>query len=196
MNKDNYIFIIFGPCGAGKTTIANKISEQFAIPVLSRDTIKEMMFETLGWTDRVWSEKLGKSSYALLYLFTEKLLQTSSTFVIESNFNFDSLKEKIKELQLRYHFTPVFIRCFAKNEILFSRVIQRDESGERHPGHIYPTNYEEYKNMFIDVEENYLQSNFDITDIKCKWIEVDTTEFSDNVFESLRTDLTKIVKKN
>jgi adenylate kinase family enzyme len=57
------------PC-TGKTTLARKIAQKFRLPLISRDDIKESLFDSLGWHDREWSKQLGVASYQLLYYFS------------------------------------------------------------------------------------------------------------------------------
>ena len=191
MMKDRFIIMIYGPSGAGKTTMGREISTRLDIPFIGRDAIKEILFDDLGWSDREWCYKLGRASYSLLYFFTEKLLSTGRTFIIESNF----IKENIKDMCKKYNYKLILIKCYADKEILFERAIKRDESGERHPGHIYPTNYSEYKNMLI---ENYDESIYDpieepyITEANWNIIKVDTTSFSNEIYDSIISRIVKI----
>jgi len=191
MMKNRFIIMIYGPCGAGKTTMGRKISTGLDIPLISRDDIKELLFDDLGWSDREWCYKLGRASYSLLYFFMEKLFSTGRTFIIESNF----INENLKEMCEKYNYKLILIKCYADKEILFERAIKRDESGERHLGHIYPTNYAEYKNMLI---ENYDESIYDpiedsyITEANWNIIKVDTTSFSNNIYDSIIDRINKI----
>lgn len=195
MMKDRFIIVIYGPCGAGKTTMGRKISTRLDIPLISRDDIKELLFDDLGWSDREWCYKLGRASYSLFYFFMEKLLSTGRIFIIESNF----INENLKDMCEKYNYKLILIKCYADKEILFERAIKRDKSGERHPGHIYPTNYSEYKNMLI---ENYDESIYDpIEDsyiIEANWniIKVDTTSFSNNIYDSIIDTIIKISNEN
>jgi len=198
--KDRFIIVIYGPWGAGKTTMGREISTRLDIPFIGRDAIKELLFDDLGWSDRDLSSKLGRASYSLLYFFTEKLLSTGRTFIIESNFNIESINENLKDMCEKYNYKLILIKCYADKQILFERVIKRDESGERHTGHIYPTNYSEYKNRII---ENYDESIYDhsiedsyITEGNWNIIRVDTTSFSNNIYDSIINTIIKISNEN
>jgi predicted kinase len=67
------LILISGFSCTGKTTLARKIAEKYSLPLISRDDIKESLFDSLGYSDREWSKKLGIASYDLLYFFTEQL---------------------------------------------------------------------------------------------------------------------------
>lgn len=192
--SDNVMIVVLGPCGAGKTTIARAVATKYKLPLISRDIIKETLFNILGWSDREWSQKLGRASYKLLYFCADKLLAAGSTFIIESNFDFLSLAKEITELRKCYDFRVILIRCFAERQTLFERAIKRDESGERHPGHIYSTNHEEYRTMLLENEIEFMDLERDHTAINADVIEVDTTCFGEEVFEHVYASLGKALR--
>ena len=53
------LVVVAGPPGTGKTTLAAKIAEDFRLPLITKDGIKESLFDSLGTGDREWSRKLG-----------------------------------------------------------------------------------------------------------------------------------------
>lgn len=178
----NYIIVVTGPCGSGKTSIAKSIQKEFNYPLINKDAVKEMLYDTVGYTDREFSEKLGRASYSLLYYFAEQLLIAESSFIIESNFSGSYLKGKIEKLKQEHDFEVIIVRCFADKEVLFKRVIERDASGERHPGHIYPTNYEEFHAMLLEKPVEFMDVNVDIGEYT---IDVDTTIFNEKTFSDV-----------
>ncbi len=56
------------------------------LPLVSKDTIKEILFDTLGWRDREWSKKLGHASFELLFHFVESHLGAHRSLVVETAF--------------------------------------------------------------------------------------------------------------
>ena len=84
---DNFLIVIInGPPGAGKSTLALRLADEFRLPLLMRDQIKEVLFDTLGWKDREWSMKLGGASYELLFHRLEGQLKARKAAIIESPF--------------------------------------------------------------------------------------------------------------
>ncbi len=135
MDKKTPIIIITGYPGTGKTCLAHHLSENFSVPLVSKDEIKEIMFGSLGWSNVDWSKKLGDASYKLMLYFSEKLLYFARPFILETYFTADSEKE-LNKLVKKYDLLPLQIVCNSKPELIMQRVKNRAESGERHPGHV------------------------------------------------------------
>jgi uridine kinase len=90
------LILISGFSCTGKTTLAKKIANRYSLPIIGRDEIKESLYDSLGYSDRDWSKKLGIASYDLLYLFINKLLENKQSLITESNF-----KRKDSGIKLR-----------------------------------------------------------------------------------------------
>lgn len=165
------------PC-TGKTTLARKISEHLTLPLISRDDIKETLFDSLGWTNREWSRKLGSASYDLLYYFIETLLNTGVSLVVESNFQPQFANSKFLSLRNKYCFDLFQIYLLADSEILLQRFKFRAESGERHPGHVDRLNYEEFRNTLV-------ASGYEPLAECDRLFKIDTTDFASVDYQSL-----------
>ncbi|MBI3941595.1 MAG: ATP-binding protein [Chloroflexi bacterium] len=134
-----YLVIITGPPGSGKTTLARRLAAHFALPLMTKDIIKESLFETLGWSDRDWSQKLGRASTLLLYQFAEAQLTAGQSCIVECNFHTIWATPEFLELQQRHAFIPIQIVCHTSPQVLVERYQRRAASGERHPGHLDQT---------------------------------------------------------
>lgn len=164
------IIIVSGPPASGKTTLGKKIADEFRLPFINKDGIKELLFDNLGWSDREWSKRLGVASYAILYFILEAQVRAAKPFVIESNFHpaFDS--EKFAEMQRRYDFRTLQVQCIADGDVLYERFKERANSGDRHPGHGDEMNADEF-------EEILRRGRHDPLDIGGEIIEVDLTDY-------------------
>jgi predicted kinase len=82
MNVKPLLILLVGLPGTGKTTLAKQLAVDLEIPVIGKDEIKKILFDTLGWKDREWSVRLGGASFDLLYLLIEKMLSAGSSFML------------------------------------------------------------------------------------------------------------------
>lgn len=139
------LIIVSGPPGAGKSTIGLRIATEFRLPLMSKDAIKESLFDTLGWDGREWSKRVGMASLELLYDFVEEQLQVDRSVIAESNFYREFDAPKLSAIQSRQDCSLLEVYCTAANSTLMARYVARVESGERHPGHVDSLIYHEVR---------------------------------------------------
>ncbi len=168
------LIIISGPPCSGKTTLGSWLAQELKIPLFHRDGFKELLFDSLGWTDLEWSQRLGGASYGLLYYVAEALLRIEHSIMIESNFDPQYDTQRLRDLAARHPFLPLQIRCLAEGAVLFERFKQRVSSGQRHPGHLDHLNIPVYEPI---VREGPGARN-DFLDIGGERIDVETTDFA------------------
>jgi predicted kinase len=181
------LVIVSGPPGAGKTTVAGRIADEFGLPHLDRDDFKDSLFDSLGWSDRAWSKRVGAASWELLMAMTEKLIAASVPVVIDTNFEPEWAKEWLEPFQGRHPHVPVEIHCHAEASELARRFRERWEQGDRHQGHT----------DFLADEGAYLDelSHRDFTPVRVgeRLVEVDTAQPKqidwEGIFSTVRTAL-------
>jgi deoxyadenosine/deoxycytidine kinase len=172
------LIIVSGPSCSGKSTLAKKISEKFQIPLITKDDIKELIFDNLGWSDRKWSKKVGGTSNKLLIHFLDSVLISRKPIMIESNFKSEIDTKPISEMVSRFGYLPLQIMCQCDGKVLFERFKKRSESSERHPGHNDSKNYKEFKEML-------LKGKLEPLEIEGETIIFDTTDFNNLDFDSV-----------
>jgi predicted kinase len=130
------LIVVTGPVATGKTTISKRLAHALGWPLINRDSIKEILFDTLGWHDRAWSKTLGVTSYHLLYYCLDLLLSTRHSCIVESNFDASFDSAKLQTLMHKHHVRSLQILCRCDPAVLVERFRQRMITGERHPGHV------------------------------------------------------------
>lgn len=129
------LIVVSGLSGTGKSGIARRIAADLGLPCLGTDQLKEVLFDTLGWSDVTWSDRLRNAASALLWSVCRSMLEAGQSIVVEG-----ALKAELDGPRLhamRHQFRPriLEVHCHAPREVLAKRVAERAESGERHPGH-------------------------------------------------------------
>jgi predicted kinase len=130
------IVIVHGLPGTGKTTIARSIGRHFHLPILAKDGFKELLFDSLGWSDRQWSRQLSQASIALIFHILKELLSAGYSVIIEANFSPARDSLRFQQLQQVRSYQPMQVICITQGEVLIQRYQQRLRSGKRHPGHV------------------------------------------------------------
>jgi predicted kinase len=172
------LVIVTGAPAAGKTTIARRLAQDLSLPLFTRDDLKESLFDSLGWSDRPWSAKLGAAAWELLYLAAERVLNAGQSLIIESNFRPQWANARITRLQAQSHCCTVQILCKVAPEVALTRYRLRVESGARHPGHVDHLN--------VETLRAELQQAWQPLDVDGELIPIDTTDFAAPDYASLR----------
>lgn len=172
--KRPLLIIVTGMPSTGKTTLANAIQAKTSFPLFSKDTLKELLFDTVGWSDRDWSKRVGVATYAILDYIIQEEMRAGHAIIVESNFKPEFDNEKFRKWQKAYNYQAVQIICRADSEVLFERFKSRAISGERHPGHADQDNLSEWREFFLKQDDINAA-----LDIESREISIDTTLFQD-----------------
>lgn len=123
------LVVVTGPPASGKTTLAEELARELGLPLVTKDAIKEALFDALGTGDREWSRALGRAAFAVIYLWLETELRAGHSVIAEANFDAGTVGAELERLPPHRTFQ---IHCTAPLEVLLSRYSAR----ERHPGHL------------------------------------------------------------
>jgi broad-specificity NMP kinase len=180
------IIIITGLPAAGKTTLSKKLSAKLKIPLVSKDAMKELLFNNLGWSDREWSKKLGMATFDLIYYMMEVQMAAEKPFIVETNFKHEFDSKKFMKLKKKHSFHSIQIICESEGKILYDRFKRRSTSSKRHPGHRDEIVCGEIKSHLLKGEYKPLQIGGEI-------IKVNTSNFSLVNIDALTKKLKSIV---
>ena len=84
------LILLAGLPATGKTTLAKKLSEILHLPVLEKDEIKEVLFDTVGYADAEERQKLGLAANRILLRTAESLLAMGNSLILVNNFDAQS----------------------------------------------------------------------------------------------------------
>ncbi len=130
------LIIINGPPGAGKTTLAQRLSGDLRLPVLHRDGIAETLFDGLDCPTHGRPVLFGPASFKLLHYFAGSLLAVGQSLIVEGSFYNSALaSEEFLQLKQSYDFEPLQIQCKADGAVLLARFLARADMPERHICH-------------------------------------------------------------
>lgn len=134
--------LVSGHPGSGKSTLAMRLAASTGWPVVSKDGLKEILFDQLGIGDRDWSRWLGRASWALMEHVLEVVMQGGAPAIAEGNFG-PPAGAMVRRLVERHRYRSAEIWCDAPADLLVERFHARVQSANRHPGHRDEANLDE-----------------------------------------------------
>ncbi len=190
-----YCILVTGIPAAGKSTMAEVISKKLNLPVISKDIIKELLFDNVGFQSRAEKVNLGIASMEIMYYAAGQLMKAGQSFILENNFEYSSAYG-IKNLIEKYQYSALTITLTGDYSVIYQRFLERESSPDRHRGHIVNDCYPEKKENNLKTlkaktisYENFVrgieQRGFDAFCIDGKQIKIDTTDFSKINIEEL-----------
>jgi predicted kinase len=175
------IIIVTGRPAAGKSSLAKWLSQELKIPLVSKDNIREELFDRLGWRDRKWAQELGKASVDMMFYFAEAELAVGHSIIMDNSFYPPVSNSRFQALKEQYRAESIQIICESDQETLFQRFKTRAETGNRHPGH----GDQDVLDELYEILANHASQ---VLDIGGTVIEIDTTDFG-------KVDYQKILKQ-
>jgi predicted kinase len=126
------VVLVSGAPGAGKSTLAGPLAERLGWPLLSKDIIKETLFDAVGQLDGdavASSQRLGGAAMTLLW----RLAACCPAVVLEANFRAGSQYERDRVTALCAR--PVEVYCRVPPELALRRYNERGARPDHHEVH-------------------------------------------------------------
>jgi predicted kinase len=115
--------VVSGLASAGKTTVAAPLAEMLGVRLISKDAIKEALFDAVGFGDWAFSKTLSRAADAAMV----RIARCLDSAVLDNFWYAETVVELLAPLP--GPFVEVFCRC--DPGVAFDRFQSRD----RHPGH-------------------------------------------------------------
>jgi predicted kinase len=177
------LIVISGPPASGKTTLAAKIASKFALPLFTKDTFKEMMYDNAGeLPDLAMSRFMGKCSIDILQIITRQLLAHHISFVLEANFDAALFAPVLRAIAEKMPFRCIQIQMTCEGTILTERFRKRATEGNIHPGH-------QGLQYFDVMQATLAKGRGEAFDIPSDIVWVDTTDLTQVDYTSVFTTI-------
>lgn len=130
------LIVVHGPPASGKTHLSEWLSGELLIPLLSKDDIKESLFDHVVSKTSHQRRQIDAASFSVLWTLLDRLMATGTrSYIVETAFPEEESQPRLVHLLQRHTYQSVQVYCHAPEPILRQRYIDRARSGQRHPGH-------------------------------------------------------------
>lgn len=126
------VVLVSGAPGAGKTTLAVPLAAALGLPLLSKDQIKEALFDALDFGSDDLEASRRTSAVAMELLWT--LAETFPSVVLEANFRPHSDYERSRINSLNARLIEVYCAC--PSDVAAERYATRATSVTHHRAHV------------------------------------------------------------
>nr|WP_308627517.1 AAA family ATPase [uncultured Eisenbergiella sp.] len=179
-----YCILVTGIPASGKSTMAGFLADTFGLPVISKDRIKELMYDTIGFRSREEKVRLGTAAMEIMYDTAEQLMKRRQPFVLENNFE-NASKVGLDAILDKYAYKAITVILTGDTKIIYQRFLERNNSPDRHPGHVVNDCYPGSREAGCPVRLSYesfaagiVQRGMDTFTANGPQIIVDTTDYS------------------
>lgn len=128
------LILLTGDLACGKTTFARILSRRCNIEAYSKDSVKEILGDTVGFADREQNLKLSRAAVAVMMHIFRTAAPYGHDLILEANFRRHEL-ETLSAAADEYGYRMLVLRFTADERVLYERFRHRVLFEHRHPVH-------------------------------------------------------------
>src|SRR5688572_27245108 len=137
MSPLQHLIIITGSPATGKSTLAPRVASRYGSTLLTKDEIKEELFDILGTGDASWSRRLSDASFATMFALAGDALGIGGSVVLEGNMRVGEHEAAMHTLLARSSsIRCVQVLCTVAEDLRRERIERRARRPIRHSGHL------------------------------------------------------------
>ncbi|MBQ7284606.1 MAG: hypothetical protein IJW74_07165, partial [Oscillospiraceae bacterium] len=111
------LLLITGDLATGKSTFANILSKRYDTNVFFKDSIKEVLGDTIGFSNREENKKLSNATMELMFFIFSEFGKLNKNLILESNFHTIEL-ERLHKIAFENNYEVLTIVLRGDVEIL------------------------------------------------------------------------------
>ena len=164
------LLLITGDLATGKTTFSRVLAARCGAVVFQKDTIKEILGDTIAFRDRAENKALSVAAVAVMIHIFEKLAEQGGNLILEANFRTNEL-EKLQTVAAEKGFEVLTLSLRGDIDVLYGRYVHRMQDENRHPVHLSAPLHirEEFERYILALRQETVPG---------ETIEIDASDFS------------------
>ena len=182
------LLLITGDLATGKSTFSNILSKRYDTVAFTKDTIKEVLGDTIGFANREENLKLSKATMELMIFVFSEFAKLDKALILEANFHKVDL-ERLHEIATAHNYEVMVLVLRGDINILHKRYLNRICNENRHPVHLSTT-----LDIYADFKKYVETSRKE--EITGNTLEIDANDFSYQQDETLLLEIDKFMQQN
>ena len=130
------LIVVCGQIGTGKSTIAERLSDQTGFVVLNSDVIRKRIAGPLpsartatDYQAGLYTPEFTRRTYDAMHAAAEEELRAGLGVIVDATYKDSAHRRVVRELSVRYHVPVLFVECQAPATIVEQRLQQRQRAG-------------------------------------------------------------------
>lgn len=142
----NRLLLITGDLAMGKSTFAEILSKRYNTTFFCKDTIKEALGDTIGFSSREQNLRLSAAAVGIMSHIFKQFGKLNKNLILEANFHETEL-DRLQALAEEMNYRVLTVELRGSTEELHKRYLHRMKFENRHPVHLSTTFdvYEDFK---------------------------------------------------
>lgn len=130
----NRILLLTGDLACGKTTFSKILSARYGIEAYNKDTLKEILGDTVGFANREENLRLSRAAVELMTQIFRTAAPLGHDLILEANYHSSEIEE-IMVIAKVYDYRILAVNLYADEEVSYKRFCNRIANEHRHPVH-------------------------------------------------------------
>lgn len=129
------LLLIMGDLATGKSTFANLLSKRYDKLLFCKDSLKEVLGNTFGYSNRAENLRLSQGAAELMCLIFREFAEIDKDLILESNFRIAEL-ERLHQIARENDYQVLTLVLRGDVEVLHQRYLNRMHNENRPAVHL------------------------------------------------------------
>lgn len=132
------LLLVTGDLATGKSTFAHILSQRYDVTVFCKDLIKEVLGDSIGFSNREENLKLSTATMELMIFLFSEFAKQSKSLILEANFHTGELR-RLAQAASAHNYEMLILVLRGDTALLHQRYLNRIYNENRHPVHLSTT---------------------------------------------------------